>query len=285
MTKKNCIAFQGVAGAHADLACRTAFPYMDTVSYASFDEVFKSVENDEAAMCMIPIENTQAGRVAEIHNLLPETNLYIVKEHFQKIGHVLAAPKGSTLKTVTAVYSHPQAFMQSRKFLNKHKYHREPYANTAIAARDVAEWKDITRAAVCSRLAADLYGLEVLEEGIEDKHDNCTIFVAMAKEPVDPDGEGNVVTSFLFTLRNIPAALYKALGGFATNGVNLLKIESYIPGGLSETAQFFITFEGSPTQRNVQLAVEELGFFSKKVKMLGVYPADPMRYRKEGARG
>lgn len=276
--KNNIIAFQGILGANSDMACRKAYPYMETMAVATFEDAMKAVEDGRAEMCMIPIENSKAGRVAEIHNLLQKTNLSIVGECFQRVEHQLAAPKGTKLKDIKEVYSHPQALMQCRENIKKLKINPNQYSNTAIAAKDVAAWGDKTKAAICSKLAAELYGLEILKANFEDADDNTTIFIAMAKNHIDPDpSQGKVITSLLFTARNIPAALYKALGGFATNQVNLIKIESYIPGGASQTAQFFISFEGSPSESSVKLALEELGFFCRKVKVLGVYHADPDR--------
>lgn len=277
--KKNIIAFQGVAGANSDMACRQAYPYMDTLPCPTFEDALKAVEKGDAALCMIPVENSKAGRVAEIHNILPDTNLYIVGEYFQRIEHQLAAPKGTKIEDIKTVYSHSQALMQCRNNIIKLGYTPEAYSNTAAAAKDVAMWNDKTKAAICSHLAVDLYGLEILKQNIEDSHDNTTIFIAMSAEPIDPNpDQGRVITSLVFTARNIPAALYKALGGFATNQVNMLKVESYIPSGSSQTAQFFICFEGHPSQRNVQLAIEELGFFCRKVKVLGVYYGDKKRF-------
>jgi prephenate dehydratase len=278
--KNNIIAFQGVAGANSDMACRQAYPYMETMAFPSFEEAMLAVENGVADLCMIPIENSRAGRVTEIHNLLQETNLSIVGEHFQRIEHNLVAPKGAKLEDIREVYSHPQALMQCRENVKKLKLTPKEYSNTAVAAHDVATWSDKTKAAISSKLAAELYGLEILKGNFEDAANNITIFITMAREHDDPNpAKGHVITSLLFTARNIPAALYKALGGFATNHVNLLKIESYIPGDKSETAQFFISFEGHPDERKVHLALEELGFFCKKVKLLGVYYADPERFK------
>lgn len=278
MAKNDIIAFAGVYGANGDVACRHAYPYMDTLPVATFEDAFNAVEDGKAKLCMIPIENSHAGRVSEIHNLLRKTKLYIVGEHFERIEHFLCAPKGATMKDIKTVYSHPQALMQCHDYLSKKKFERETYANTAIAARDVAAWKDKSKAAICSRLAADLYGLQVIDENIEDADDNTTVFISMSKEALDVDYQKHkVLTSLLFTVRNIPAALYKALGGFATNHVNIVKLESYIPGGISQSAEFFVTFEGHPEERRVQLSIEELGFFCKKVKVLGVYPAEKRR--------
>lgn len=275
---QDTIAFMGIEGANADLACRQKEPYMHTLGLPSFEDVFEAVESGKARLGMIPIENSQAGRVAEIHNLLPRTNLHVVGEHIQRIEHHLVAPKGATLETIKHVYSHPQALMQCRNHLRDMKLELHAHANTAMAAKDVADWKDLTKAAISSDLAAELYGLEVLKKNIEDANDNTTVFVLIAQEPIDPDPEeGSTLTSLLFELRNIPAALYKSLGGFATNGINIIKLESYIRGGGSTESQFFMTFEGNPNEARVQRALEEIGFFSKRIKVLGVYLADPKR--------
>lgn len=277
---QNTIAFMGVMGANADLACRQDEPYLETLPCASFEDVFEAVQQGKARLGMVPIENTQAGRVAEIHQLLPKSNLHIVGEYFLPVRHVLAGLKGSKAEDVKNVYSHPQALMQCRANIRQMQLTPNVHSNTAVAARDVAEWKDTSKAAICSTLAAELYGLEALKADMQDADDNVTVFVKIAREPLDYDSFGAkemVLTSVLFTLRNIPAALYKALGGFATNNVNILKLESYIPGGNSQLAQFFITFVGHPGERSVQLAIEELGFFTKKVDVLGVYAAAPQR--------
>jgi prephenate dehydratase len=277
----NTIAFMGVEGANADLACRQKYPYMHTLACPSFEDVFQAVADGQALFGLLPIENSQAGRVAEMHQLLPKINLHIVGEHFQHIEHHLLAVKGATLETIKDVYSHPQALMQCRNHLRDMKVITHTYSNTAAAAADIAQWNDPSKAAVASALAGELYGLTNLKPHIEDSKDNVTVFVTVSREPVDPDPEKErVLTTLLFTIRNIPAALYKSLGGFATNGVNILKLESYIPGGVSSSAQFFLTFEGHPKERMVQLALEELGFFCKKVAVLGVYPADEARYKK-----
>ena len=277
---ENTIAFMGVEGANADLACRQACPYMHTLGVPSFDDVFEAVASGKAALGMIPVENSQAGRVAEIHNLLPRTNLHIVGEYFQHIEHCLLAPKGATLETIKDVYSHPQGLMQCREHLRELGLTTHTYSNTAAAAADVAEWNDITKAAIASPLAGELYGLTVLREHMQDSDNNITVFIIVAREPADPEPDaGRILTTLLFNIRNIPAALYKSLGGFATNNVNILKLESYIPGGAArDSAQFFLTLEGHPRERNVQLALEELGFFCKKVTVLGVYPSDAKRF-------
>jgi prephenate dehydratase len=271
----NTIAFMGVEGANADLACRQLQPYMQTLPCASFDDVFEAVITGKAALGMIPIENSQAGRVAEIHNLIPRNDLHITGEFFQHIEHQLMAVKGATLATVKDVYSHPQALMQCREHLRELGVSTHTYSNTAAAAKDVAVWNDTSKAAIASPLAAELYGLTVLKEHLQDADNNTTVFIIIAREPVDPDPKKEkVITTLLYTIRNIPAALYKSLGGFATNGVNVVKLESYIPGGTkNEAAQFFLSFEGHPHEKNVQRAMEELSFYCKKVRVLGVYPA------------
>lgn len=278
----NIIAFMGVEGANADLACRQKEPYMETLALPTFEDVFEAVQDGRARLGMIPIENSQAGRVTEIHQILPKTPLHIVAEHIQRVEHHLLAPKGATLESIQTIYSHPQALMQCRQYLRKGGKQTQFHSNTATAAKDVAEWNDPTKASISSRLAAELYGLEVLASNIEDDPENVTVFILLSKEPLDPAiNSGRMLTSLLFELRNIPAALYKALGGFATNNINMIKLESYIRGGGSAESQFFMTFEGNPNERHVQQALQELSFFSKKVKVLGAYPPDPKR--REGA--
>jgi prephenate dehydratase len=281
---ENTIAFMGVEGANADLACRRQHPYMNSLPLPSFEAVFEAVEQGRVKYGIIPIENSQAGRVAEIHNLLPASNVHIVAEHIEPVEHYLYSVKGAKLEGVKTVYSHHQALMQCRKFVLDHKLDTQVHSNTATAARDVGQWKDPSKAAICSTLAGELYQLERLAGPINDAVDNATLFVTIARDASEFDEEaGGLLTTILFTLRNIPAALYKSLGGFATNGVNIVKLESYIknsaPGVQSgaPTAQFFMTFEGHPRQRPVQLALEELGFFTQKTRVLGVYPQDKGR--------
>lgn len=277
---EHTIAFMGVEGANADLACRQNYPYMRTLGLNSFEDVFVAVAEGKAKYGMIPIENSQAGRVAEIHNLLPRTQLHIVAEHIQKVEHHLYSVAGATIESVTDVYSHHQALLQCRGFIREHNLTTHLHDNTATAARDVAQWGDTTKGAFCSALAGELYQLTRLAEGIQDADDNETLFVVLARDAQDiTAADKPVLTSLFFTLRNIPSALYKALGGFATNSVNVIKLESYIRGGANSTAQFFMTFEGEPSERPVQLALEELGFFTQKVNVLGVYPADKRRYK------
>ena len=275
---KNIIGFQGVAGAHSDLACRRAFPYMESKSYPTFDDVFEAVENGEVEIGMIPIENSYAGRVAEVHNILAHTDLHIVGEHFLRIEHHLLGVKGAEISDVKDVHSHPQALMQCRGNLKELDVTKHEELNTAIAAEKVAELGDKSKAALASELAAEIHGLDIIKRDVQDSEMNMTVFIAIAREPLDIEPANDVVTTLIFTIRNIPAALYKSLGGFATNGVNMLKLESYIPGGTSDMADFYISFQGHPDERNVQLALEELGFFTRKVKLLGVYKGDAGRF-------
>jgi prephenate dehydratase len=274
----NVIAFQGALGAYSDMACRAVHPEMTTLACASFEDTFAAVDDARADLAMIPIENSSAGRVADIHHLLPDSGLHIVAEHFQKVDHQLLAPKGATMDTIREVHSHVQALSQCRRFVRGAGLKPMVHADTAGAAAEVAGRADPTRAAIASELAGEIYGLDSLSSDIQDIGHNTTRFLIMAKEPIDPDpAEGPVVTTFVFRVRSVPAALYKSLGGFATNGVNITKLESYIIDADFTVAQFYADIEGHPDQRLVRLAIEELGFFSREVKILGVYPANPFR--------
>ncbi|MEX0759903.1 MAG: prephenate dehydratase [Tistlia sp.] len=272
------IAFQGAPGAYSDMACRAAYPEWATLPCADFDSAFAAVREERAERAMIPIENSTAGRVAAIHHLLPGSGLHIVGEHFQKVEHQLLAPPGATLETIRTVHSHVEALGQVRDFLRSHGLRPKVHADTAGAAAEVAERGDPADAAVASALAGRLYGLQTLVPDIHDQQHNTTRFVIMAREPIDhPRDAGPTVTSFVFRVRSVPAALYKALGGFATNGVNITKLESYIVDGSFRVAQFYADIEGHPEERLVRLALEELAFFSREVRILGVYPASPFR--------
>ena len=276
---ENAIAFQGLPGAYSNLACRGAFPKMQALPCESFEDMFAAVREGRAALAMVPIENSVAGRVADIHHLMPESGLHIIGEHFQRVNHQLMAPKGATLAGLKTVRSHVQALAQCRNTLRGMGLTPVTRPDTAGSAAEVAEKGDTTIGAVASSLAAEIYGLEILKSDMEDAEHNTTRFVVMAREPIDPDpAKGPVVTSFVFKVRSVPAALYKALGGFATNGVNITKLESYILDGQFTVAQFYADIEGHPDQRPVKLALEELSFFSREVRILGVYPADPFRF-------
>ena len=272
------IAFQGLPGAYSDLACRAAFPELQTLPCPSFEDAFAAVRSGDARLAMIPIENSLAGRVADIHHLMPESGLHIVGEHFQRVNHCLIGHKGATLAGLKTVASHVQALSQCRNFIKKHGLKPIVRADTAGSAAELATQDDKSAAAIASALAAEIYDLDVLAADIEDAEHNTTRMVVMARDPIDPDpSKGPVVTSFVFRVRSVPAALYKALGGFATNGVNITKLESYILDGNFTVAQFYADIEGHPDQRSVRLALEELSFFSREVRILGVYPANTFR--------
>jgi prephenate dehydratase len=259
----NIIAFQGLSGAYSDLACRAAFPAMTTLPCENFDDAFAAVRNGAARLAMIPIENSVAGRVGE---------------YFQRVNHCLLAPKGATLAGLKTVASHVQALSQCRKIIRNLGLTPVVHADTAGAAAEVARHGDPTAAAIASSLAAQIHGLDILKADIEDADHNTTRMVVMCREPIDPDpAKGPVITSFVFRVRSVPAALYKALGGFATNGVNITKLESYMLDGHFTVAQFYADILGHPDQRPVRLALEELSFFSREVRILGVYPANPFR--------
>ena len=277
MTEKT-IAFQGAPGAYSDMACRAVFPDWTTLPCPDFEGAFAALAEARAERAMIPIENSSAGRVADIHHLLPGSGLHIVGEHFQKVEHQLLAPQGATLETIHTVHSHVQALGQCRNFLRARGFRPEVHADTAGAAAEVAERGDPGHAAVASALAGSLYGLQTLLPDVHDLKHNTTRFVVMAREPIDhPRESGPTITSFVFRVRSVPAALYKALGGFATNGVNITKLESYIIDGSFRVAQFYADVEGHPEDRLVRLALEELAFFSREVRILGVYAASPFR--------
>ncbi|HTO80760.1 MAG TPA: prephenate dehydratase [Methylomirabilota bacterium] len=274
----NTIAFQGESGAYGDLACRTAYPAMATLPCDTFEDTFAAVREGRAALGMIPIDNSVAGRVADIHHLLPESGLHIIGEHFQRVVHHLLAPKGATIEGLKTVHSHVHALPQCRKLINELRLKAVVHADTAGAAADVAKRGDMTQAAIASELAGQIYGLVSLRADVADNAQNTTRFVVMRREAFDPDPQaGPVLTSFVFRVRSVPAALYKALGGFATNGVNIVKLESYMIDAWFTVAQFYAEIEGHPDNRSVRLALEELGFFSREVRILGVYPAHPFR--------
>ena len=273
------IAFQGAPGAYSDLACRTAYPAMTSLACATFEEAFTAVREKRAELAMIPIDNSVAGRVADIHHLLPESGLHIVGEHFQPVVHHLLAVPGATLGGLKTVHSHIHALPQCRRMIAELGLKPIVHADTAGAAADVAARGNPTEGAIASELAGQIYGLKSLRADVADLANNTTRFVVMRREPIDPDpAQGPVITSFVFRVRSVPAALYKALGGFATNGINITKLESYIVDGNFTVAQFYADIDGHPDQRSVRLALEELGFFSREVRILGVYPASSSRH-------
>ena len=274
------IAFQGLPGAYSNMACFAAYPDMIPLPCPTFEDTFSAVTERRAALAMIPIENSIAGRVADIHHLLPQSGLHIVAEHFQGVNHHLLGQQGTTIERITEVHSHIHALAQCRTVIRELGLEARVAADTAGAAAEVATCQDPGRAAIASLLAAKIYDLVVLRERIEDSSHNTTRFVVMAEDPVDPDpNAGPVITTFVFKVRNIPAALYKALGGFATNGINMLKLESYLLDASFTSAQFYADVEGHPDDTALRLALEELGFFSRTVTILGVYAADTYRSR------
>ncbi|WP_203337621.1 prephenate dehydratase [Nocardioides limicola] len=272
------IAYQGEPGANSDLVCRRAYPELERVPCASFEDVFAAVENGAADLAMIPIDNSLAGRVADIHHFLPTSGLHIIGEHFLRIQFTLMGVPGSRLEDVTTVHSHLHALGQCRNVIRELGLRPVISGDTAGAAREVAELGDPTQASISPPLAAEIYGLEILRDEVEDADHNTTRFVVLSREPVTaPADQGPVVTSFVFSVRNLPAALYKAMGGFATNGVNMTKLESYMVDGHFTATQFLAEVDGHPDQPNVARALEELQFFTTELKILGVYPASPAR--------
>ena len=277
MSKKK-IAFQGEPGANSHLAITEAYPGAEAVPCATFEDAFAAVRTGRAELAMIPIENSIAGRVADIHHLMPTSKLHIVDEHFMPVHHQLLAMKGATLKTLKTVESHVHALGQCRRIIRKLGIKPIVAADTAGSARDVSERKDKTVAAIASRLAAKIYGLDILAEDVEDEAHNTTRFVVLAREQKwAAQGSGSLVTTFVFRVRNLPAALYKALGGFATNGVNMTKLESYMVDGEFSATQFYSDVDGHPDDKGLAFALEELKFFSREFRIVGVYPAHPFR--------
>ena len=272
------IAFQGAHGAYSEAACVARYPAMTTLPCKTFSDTFAAVAEGRAALAMIPIENSAAGRVADIHQLLPQTNLHIVAEHFERVRHNLLACPGAAASDLETVHSHVHALSQCRKLIDRLGLAAVVHGDTAGAAAEVAAAGDPTRAAIASELAAKTYGLAIVETDVEDEAHNTTRFVVLAGQPLDPGpGSGPVITSFMFECRNVPAALYKCLGGFATNGVNMTKLESYMVGGSFSATVFFSEVEGHPSDAAIGRALGELEFFSREVRIMGVYPAHPFR--------
>ena len=272
------ISFQGEPGANSQIACEQAFPAMQPLPCPTFEDAFAAVQEGKAALAMIPIENSIAGRVADIHHLLPTSGLHIIGEHFLPIHFQLMAIKGASLATIKDVYSHVHAIGQCRKIIRKLGLRAHVTGDTAGSAREVSEWQDVTRASLAPRLAAPIYGLVILAEDVEDEASNTTRFVVLSKQPkIAPRDGASLVTSFVFTVRNVPAALYKAMGGFATNGVNMSKLESYMVEGQFTATRFYAEVDGHPDDPGLKHALEELAFFSKELRIIGVYSAHPYR--------
>ncbi|QWF22501.1 prephenate dehydratase [Nocardioides sp. LMS-CY] len=282
------IAYQGEPGANSHQVCKEHYPDWEALACASFEDVFAAVDGGpgvepSADLAMIPIDNSIAGRVADIHHFLPDSGLHIIAEHFLRIRFHLMAVPGAGLDGIRTVHSHVHALGQCRKIIRQHGLTPVIAGDTAGAAREVAELGDPTMAAISPPLAAEIYGLEILAKDVEDEDHNTTRFVVLSRDFVQaPAGNGPVVTSFIFNVKNLPSALYKALGGFATNGVNMTKLESYMVGGEFTATQFLAEVDGHPDDPGVRRALDELAFFTTEVKILGVYPADSFRTTASG---
>ncbi|MDB2390381.1 prephenate dehydratase [Alphaproteobacteria bacterium] len=280
------VAFQGVLGAYSHMSCRAVMPDVEAVPYPSFEDMLTAVQQGDANWAMVPVENSIAGRVADIHHLLPESGLFITGEHFQRVNHHLLAPRGATLEGLVEVHSHAQGLAQCRERLHKLGLRPVMHSDTAGAAKDIAARGDKQIGAIASKLAGEIYDLDVLIESAEDAEHNTTRFLIMAREAETPKrseaaAKTPMVTTMVFSLRSVPAALYKALGGFATNGINLTKLESYIRPGFHESAQFYMDVDGHIDDPAMQNAMEELHFYCQKdaVRVLGTYPASDQRGR------
>ena len=274
------IAFQGEAGAYSNLACQQMMPDMVPLPCATFEEVYQTVASEKAKYALVPVENSLAGRVADNHHLLPESGLHIIGEHFLRINHTLLGVRGAKKDDLKEVFSHIHALGQCRNLLRRLGVKGHMYHDTAGAARHIAEMQDKSLGAIASKLSAEIYDLDVLEEEAEDADHNTTRFLLMSRDAHVPEqateGRGTMM-SFVFQVRNVPAALYKAMGGFATNGVNMTKLESYQLEGSFQATQFYADIEGHPDDRSVQLAMEELAFHTTSITILGVYPKSPFR--------
>jgi len=271
------IAFQGLPGAYSHLSCQIAYPELEPLACDSFEDAMSAVHDGSAGVAMIPIENSLGGRVADIHHLLPEARLYIIGEHFQRVEHHLLAPPGASLDSIKTVYSHPQALAQCRGLIRDLKLTAVSRADTAGSAQEIAERDDPSEAAIASSLAGEIYGLESLRSRIEDKLGNTTRFIIMSPQRSDPSPDTPSIVSLLFQVRSVPASLYKSLGGFATNGINVVKLESYITDSAFTVAQFYAEIEGHVAQRSMDYALAELQYFSTRMKVLGCYTTHPFR--------
>ena len=278
MTETKTIAYQGEPGSNSHIACIENYPGHAPLPCATFEDAFAALQEGRADLGMIPIENSIAGRVADIHALLPASGLHIIGETFLPIRFQLLAIPGATIEGLRSVHSHVHALGQCRRIIRQHKLTAVVASDTAGSAREVAEWRDPTRASLATRLAGEIYGLTTLAADVEDEAHNTTRFVVLSTTPNwAPANNGPVATTFVFRVRNVPAALYKALGGFATNGVNMTKLESYMVEGEFTATQFLADVDGHPDDAPLKRALEELEFFSREVRILGVYPAHPFR--------
>jgi prephenate dehydratase len=275
MTQK--IAFQGALGAYSHEACIAARPDLEPLACATFDQVIAAVNSGQAEYAMLPVENSTYGRVADIHRLLPESGLHIIDETFTRVRISIMANPGVTLENVKTARAHLVLLPQAQKFLDEHNIRAESAVDSAGAAAELAASGEKDIAVMASDIAADIYGLNVLARNVEDHGHNTTRFLVMSTKPNHVRRADTMLTTFVFQVRNIPAALYKAMGGFATNGVNMTKLESYMVGGSFIATQFYADIEGHPDDPNVKLALDELGYFTDSIKILGVYPASGLR--------
>ncbi|MCY0906107.1 prephenate dehydratase [Arthrobacter sp. H14-L1] len=272
------IAYQGEPGANSHIVCLEAYPGWNTIPCSTFEDAFAQVTTGAAQLAMIPIDNSVAGRVADIHLLLPDTSLQIVGEHFLRIRFDLLGIPGATIDQAQEVHSHVHALAQCRRFIRDHDLKPVVAGDTAGSAREVRDWNDPTKVSLAPPLAAGMYGLDTLAKDVEDEHHNTTRFVVLSPPQSYPEaGSGPLVTSFVFRVRNIAASLYKALGGFATNGVNMTRLESYMVDGEFSATMFMVDVEGHPEDRALKQALAELTFFSTELRILGVFPAHPYR--------
>jgi prephenate dehydratase len=271
------ISYQGEPGANSHIACLEAYPKCEAVACRTFEDAFQAVKEGAVDLAMIPIDNSVAGRVADIHHLMPASNLHIIGEHFLRVHHQLMALPGAKIADIKSVHSHVHALGQSRKLIRELGVPSVVAVDTAGAARELRDHPDKSRAVIASELAAKIYGLQILRKNVEDEDHNTTRFIILSAEHEQAKNDGQVITSFIFRVRNVPAALYKAMGGFATNGVNMTKLESYQLEGQFSATQFYADIEGHPDERRVRLAMEELAFFTSYQRVLGVYKASPFR--------
>jgi len=272
------LSFQGAKGAYSDQACYELYPHAETIGYSSFDEAFEAVKNNDVDLGVIPIDNTLAGRVADVHHLLPKSGLHIIGEHLLPIRHCLLGVKGATLNTITHVHSHIHALPQCRNFIKNNELNGIIHADTAGAAADIAKMNDTTQAAIASSLAADIYGLDVITPDIQDDSTNKTRFIVLSRDPINADCTKQLMTSFTFEVRDIPAALYKAMGGFATNGINMMKLESYVDHQFN-AARFYCEVASDKNAITFKNAIEELGFFANNIHIMGCYEQSPLRQK------
>jgi len=271
------VAFQGEPGAYANLAAREAVPHASAIPKPTFEDAIEAAKSGDTDLVIIPVENSLIGRIADIHHLLPDSGLHIVGEHFLPIRHQLLGLKDAKLEDIKSVYSQAPALAQCRTILRDRKLVAHNWYDTAGSAKHIAELGDKSAAAIASTLAAEFYGLKVLQADVEDEHHNATRFLIMSRQDERAPNKGKVVTSFIFQVKNAPAALYKALGAFATNGVNMTKLESYQLGGSFNATQFYADIQGHPDEPNVAAALKELEFQTAKMSVMGVYPASPFR--------